>query len=204
MSKKTNQVYQFKVSLRGSKPSIWRRIIVPSTYTFFDLHVAIQSAMGWMDFHLHAFEFRLPNRGTIEISSEPADELHSFRYNQRNFSEDKAKISVHFDQLSKSCIYTYDFGDSWDHIVKLEKILPIVEGETYPTCTAGKMACPPEDCGGLYGYYMYMDALQDPKSEEYETAVEVLGEDFDAESFFPESVIFSDPKLAKKNRDFFM
>jgi len=91
-------------------------------------------------------------------------------------------------------IYEYDFGDSWRHTVKLEKILKAAIGEKYPKCIAGKRACPPEDCGGTDGYRNLIKILKNPENEEYEEMVEWTGGDYDPEEFDPQEIIFDDPE----------
>ena len=94
-------------------------------------------------------------------------------------------------------IYTYDFGDGWEHGIVLEKQLPADPGTTYPVCTDGKLACPPEDCGGIPGYYHLLDALADPQHPEHEEMRDWIGDDFDPQLFSVDSV---NQRLAPKRR----
>ena len=189
---KTNEVYQFKITLNDSKPTIWRRILVPSNYSFWDLHVAIQDSMGWADYHLHLFEIKDPATGIkVEIGiPDEDDEI----YERVILPDNKLKISKYFNENNCHARYEYDFGDSWVHTIKLEKILPASTGDKYPQCIAGKMACPPEDCGGMGGYYHLLSVVSDPQNEEYNDKIEWLGEDFIPERFDPKEVMFDDPK----------
>lgn len=190
--KNLHEVYQFKITLNNSKPLIWRRIIVPSTYSFWDLHVAIQDSMGWYDYHLHMFEIKNPGTSIkVEIGI-PDEEYEAF--DKIVLADHKEKISKYFNDTNSNARYEYDFGDSWIHTVKLEKILPAKIGEKYPKCIAGKMACPPEDCGGIGGYYHLLSVLSDNNSEEYTEMIEWLGGEFDPEIFDPEAVSFDDPQ----------
>jgi Plasmid pRiA4b ORF-3-like protein len=91
---------------------------------------------------------------------------------------------------NKETFYTYDFGDNWQVKVRLEKILPRIEGVDYPICTEGKRASVPEDSGGIGGYMYKLKVLNDPKHEDYEDTLEWLGEDFDPEYFDPKDVSF--------------
>lgn len=187
-----NEVYQYKISLNGSKPLIWRRIVVPSGYSFWDLHVAIQDAMGWIDYHLHLFEIKEPLTNTkVEIAI-PDEEDGLF--DRTILPERKEKISEYFNENNRKARYVYDFGDLWIHTIKLEKILPAKIGEKYPKCTAGKMACPPEDCGGIGGYYNMLEILSNPHDEEYDEMIEWLGGEFNPETFDPKDVWFDDPE----------
>lgn len=158
MSKKINKVYQFKITLSGSKPPIWRRILVPSNYSFWDLHVAIQDSMGLLDYHLHSFFLKDPiTNSKIEIGI-PNEEDEIF--DKKVFPDNKVKISKYFSMENSSADYEYDFGDSWIHKIKIEKIIDAAAGGQYPKCIAGKMACPPEDCGGIHGYYDFLAILR--------------------------------------------
>jgi len=189
-----DQVYQFKIALKGAKPPIWRRIQVPETYTFWDLHVAIQDAMGWRDYHLHEFEMTDPSTGS-EVSIGSPDE----EFGRGILPEQKQKINRYFSMDNRSAEYLYDFGDSWEHKIQLEKILPREKGVTYPVCIKGKRACPPEDCRGIWGYEDLLEILRDPDHEEHEEMLEWLSEDlwfdgaFDPEHFDTTEVRFSDP-----------
>jgi hypothetical protein len=190
------QLLQFKITLEGIAPPIWRRIQIPATYTFWDLHVAIQDAMGWDDCHLHQFVFHGEDESSFVYLGIPDDEamegetevLPGWRHGV-------------FDQLDRpgDCvIYEYDFGDGWEHSILLEAILPPVRGGRYPTCVAGERACPPEDCGGVHGYEHLLEALRDPKHEAHEELLAWVGESFDPEAFTPGRVKFHDPRRCLK------
>ncbi len=191
MKKKFSNVYQFKIQLVGIKPPIWRRIQVPETYNFWDLHVAIQDAMGWEDYHLHEFKIRNPKTGKIYYLTTPDEVIDTFDNNMLN--EKKERISKWFTMSNREGEYTYDFGDMWVHKIKLEKILPRDESTQYPVCIGGKRACPPEDCGGVYGYRELLAAISDPNHPYHAYLLEWLGGEFDPEHFDPKSVKFDDP-----------
>ena len=188
MKKKFDQVYQFKITLAGAKPPIWRRIQVPETYTFWDLHVAIQDAMGWEDCHLHEFKIVDPSTGSVVSIGIPDED-----FGEKILPEHRRKMAKYFSMKSRSAEYVYDFGDDWEHEIQLEKILPREKGTLYPVCIEGKIACPPEDCGGLWGYADILEALKDPDNEEAEELLDWVGEDFDPEHFDAAEVRFSDP-----------
>jgi hypothetical protein len=188
MKKKYAQVYQFKIALKGIKPPIWRRIQVPETYTFWDLHVAIQDAMGWDDYHLHGFELANPLTGLKQKIGIP-DEVFD-----RGFLPGwRQKIADYFSMANQSASYDYDFGDDWEHKIQLEKILPRDKGVMYPICIKGKRACPPEDCGGIWGYAELLEIIANPNHEEYEGMLRWLGGEFDPEHFDIKEVCFDDP-----------
>lgn len=188
MKKKFNQVYQFKIMVKDIKPPIWRRIQVPETYTFWDLHVAIQDAMGWLDYHLHEFEMVDPSSGLKVNIGIPDDD-----YGQEILPGWKQKIAEYFSMENLSADYTYDFGDNWVHKIQLEKILPREKDVNYSICIKGRRACPPEDCGGAWGYEDFLKIIKDPNHEEYERMLEWVGRGFDPEYFDVKDVHFDDP-----------
>ncbi|MGV8949364.1 MAG: plasmid pRiA4b ORF-3 family protein [Candidatus Paracaedibacter sp.] len=190
MDQKNKRVYQFKITLQGTKPPIWRRIQVPESYSFLDLHAAIQDAMGWEGHHLHQFEIMNPKYGEEDFIGSPDSLGFSGVKVHPGW---KVRISTYFASTAQA-IYEYDFGDAWRHKVTLEKVLPLEPGTTYPRCLAGKRACPPEDCGGVWGYEELLEIIKDPNHEEYEERMEWLSDDFDPEAFNPEAVMFHDPK----------
>jgi hypothetical protein len=156
MGKSFKHVYQFKISLKGIRPPIWRRIQVPDYYTFWDLHAVVQDAMGWLDLHLHAFVMMNPKKGIEDEIGIPDDD---FAGAERKIPAGwKKKISRYFTAENNIARYIYDFGDYWVHELKLEKILQRDKQKRYPICVAGRRACPPEDCGGPPGYE---DLLED-------------------------------------------
>lgn len=184
-------VYEFTITLRGIKPKIWRRIQVPENYSFWELHVAIQDAMGWADYHLHEFEIFDPKIAE-KVSIGIADENDFIGY--EIIPGEKAKISKYFLFPKIRALYEYDFGDGWEHEVVLERVLPAESGSIYPKCIAGKRACPPEDCGGIWGYEELLEIIKNPNNPEYEEQIEWLGGNFNPEHFRPEDVHFDNPR----------
>lgn len=195
--KKYERVYQFKIALKGLRPPIWRRIQVPETYSFWDLHVAIQDAMGWEDYHLHQFIVIDPSTDMKVEIGVPAEDF-DVAFDTELLPEWKQKIAEWFSMENSVAEYIYDFGDNWEHKVKLEKILPKEADATYPRCIGGKRACPPEDCGGVWGYEEMLDIVVDKTHEEYEETVEWLGDDFDPDHFDVDEVTFADPAKRRK------
>ena len=163
-------VVSLKVTLRGTKPPIWRRLLVPGAMTLGALHEAIQAAMGWQGGHLHVFDIDGRQYGDRRTVDDVADE------NRLTLSGVLKSGVTRFG-------YIYDFGDDWDHTVAIEKIQPAIDGQTYPACVAGKRNCPPEDCGGVWGYEELLQILADPAHPERAERLEWLGEDFDPEDF---------------------
>ena len=191
-----SRTFRFKVVLREIEPSIWRQIEVPSYYTFWDLHVAIQDSMGWKDSHLHSFELKDDSTGqSFEIGIPES----SFEDDDDILPDWEYRIEDYFSIKNRNAVYVYDFGDYWVHDVILEKVLDRSAGVKYPKCTDGKRACPPEDCGGVGGYFELLEAIRNPGSEEFKEMFEWLGKVYDPEGFDPKDVRFSDPQRRLKN-----
>ena len=195
MRKSFAKIYQFKISLKGIKPSIWRRIHVPDIYSFWDLHVAIQDAMGWQDCHLHDFSIRNPRTNVKERIGIP-DEDDEFELNILQGWE--LLIADYFSTKNNTATYVYDYGDNWEHTVKFEKILPRAKETKYPRCTDGERACPPEDCGGIHGYVEFLETIMNPGHDQYENMLHWAGMDFEPERFAPNNVHFDNPKKRLK------
>jgi hypothetical protein len=208
MSKKVNElVYQFHIKLLGIELMIWRRIQVPAKFSFWDLHVAIQDAMGWLDYHLHVYRVRQKyKRRFLEIGI-PQDE-----YDEEVVIPGwEASISDYFTDLGQVIEYEYDFGDEWEHELLFEGILLKEKDVSYPRCIDGARACPPEDCGGISGYEQLLEIIGTPHHPEYEEHIEWLkGHDknyypYNPEQFSLENIKFDNPKkrwnLAFKDTD---
>jgi len=166
---------QLKITLCRSKPPIWRRIVVPADMTLDQLHLVIQNAMGWLDCHLHQFKaggryYGVPEPEFDDYGVEPLDEA------EYTLADLAPKPKQKF-------IYEYDFGDSWEHVVLVEKVLPPDPAFKHPVCLAGANRCPPEDCGGIPGYYDLLAILADPNHEEHEQMKEWVGGEWDTSRF---------------------
>jgi hypothetical protein len=170
-SNKEQTVYQLKVTIRGSKPPIWRRIEVTSDTTLTKLHQILQIAFGWTNSHLHQF---VVNNKHYAPSGFGLD--HTVNEQRVKLEGLGLQPKIHFG-------YDYDFGDNWEHDILVEKILPVEAGGRYPRVIAGKLSGPPEDCGGIWGYYDLLETIKDPKNPDYEDMREWLGGDFDPEAF---------------------
>jgi hypothetical protein len=164
-------VYQLKITLRDTKPPIWRRVQVKDC-TLAKLHAILQAVMGWDGYHLHAFEV-----GGQQYSEPDPDGM------METEDERKVKVSQVVDGGIKKFAYTYDFGDNWEHAIQVEQVLAAEPGVRYPRCVAGKRACPPEDCGGAWGYQEFLEAVRDPKHEQHAEMREWVGGEFDPERF---------------------
>lgn len=167
----TAKVYQLKITLVDAEPAVWRRVLVPADYTLDRLHAVIQAAMGWEDFHLHAFTIdgRGYGVGDDEWGTDAEDET--------------AYQLAQVLGPRKRFVYEYDFGDSWRHELKVEKTLAAEAGRSYPACLEGAGACPPEDSGGVWGYAAKLAVLADPEDEEHAGVLEWMGEGWDPQAF---------------------
>jgi hypothetical protein len=192
-TKPFSHVYQLKIALKGIEPLIWRRIQVPDSYTFWDLHCAITDAFGWLDYHLHQFTIHNPKGGNGEYIGLPNEDR--FEDEVKVLPGWKHKISHYFSMEHPECDYAYDFGDDWHHAVVLEGILPKEADAIYPRCIVGGNACPPEDCGGDGGYQNFLEAIADPQAEEHESMLEWVGGWFDPAWFDLSLIIFENPDV---------
>jgi len=178
---KLQEIYQIKVTLLGTDPPIWRRLLVPADLTLEQLHHVLQLAMGWEGCHMHEFRIGPQRFGTPTPMEKAFGGL-------RTASERTARLYNMLDRAGIKAVYTYDFGDSWEHQVVVEKRLAPEPGGGYPACLAGERNGPPEDCGGIYGFYNLLEAIRDPKHERHKELLEWLGNDFDPEAFSVEEV----------------
>jgi hypothetical protein len=167
-------IYQLKVVLNDIKPEIWRRLLVPATVTLPRLHDILQVSMGWMDSHLHQFivgrtRYLLPDPdANLPLAGEQ--------------DERRVRLDSLLKKAGQKLIYEYDFGDGWEHAILLEGVLDPVAGETYPRCLKAVRACPPEDCGGPFGYMDLLQILSDPKHPDPNEMRQWIGDDFDPEA----------------------
>jgi hypothetical protein len=157
---------QLKITLQGVRPPVWRRLVVPMSLTLGELHQVFQTAMGWTDSHLHAFDIGGATFGDLED------------LDGSGIDESRARLSRAIGKVSKFR-YEYDFGDGWVHDVAIER----TDGDAaVPRCLAGRRACPPEDCGGPGGYDHLLKVLADPAHEEHTELAEWVGA-FDPAAF---------------------
>ncbi len=182
-------VLQFKIWLMGTKPAVWRRIRVPDYYTFYDLHVAIQDAMGWMDCHLHDFVIRPKSRANLGVRIESPFALEEIEDPAPILTTEVA-VSDIIQEAGDQMIYTYDYGDGWQHEIVFEGTFARQKGKRYPSCMAGELACPHEDCGGIPGYYDCIKALK--KKDNSEGRLDWLGR-WRPDRFDPAKVKFWSP-----------
>lgn len=176
----TSRVFQLKVTLKGTKPPIWRRVLVESSATLDQLHEVIQAAFGWWNYHLYEFEvgrsrYGVPDPDGFDVGP-PTRDAHETRLDQ-------------VGGVGSSIAYTYDFGDNWEHTIIVEKVLDTSPVVSLPACTGGRRAGPPEDCGGVWGYEALLAILADPShplhAERAEWASAWGGAGLDPDAFDP-------------------
>jgi hypothetical protein len=173
MATSLRKTYQLKISLKGAKPPIWRRLLIADSVSLPQLHQAIQIAMGWTDSHLHQF---VVGRERYGVPDQDFDDMDTV-------DERRVKLAQIMTGEKDSILYEYDFGDGWEHKITLEKILPFDPKAVLPRCVTGKGACPPEDVGGIWGYAEFLKAIGDPSHPEHESYVEWVGGEFDPQLF---------------------
>ena len=185
-------VLQFKMTLQEIEPAIWRRIQLVDTCSFWDIHVDIQDAMGWTDSHLHYFDVLDPTTNNQQLIGIPCDDvvdddtLPGWEYFVKNYIKKN-------DHL----IYLYDFGDSWFHTIEFEGVHQ-ARNTNYPICLDGENACPPEDVGGVPGYYEFVKIMRDKKHKEYQSMLTWYGKQYDPTEFDSKQVEFHNPKIRWK------
>ncbi|QDU93716.1 plasmid pRiA4b ORF-3 family protein [Lignipirellula cremea] len=180
---KPDVLYQFKITLLGAKPPIWRRIQVQDC-TFDKLHEYIQTAMGWTNSHLHQFEIKGERYGDPELLDDDFDHFDGIDSTTTMLSRILPETGQRF-----AFKYKYDFGDGWEHEVLYEGCPPLEKDKKYPLCLEGERSCPPEDVGGMGGYYEFLAVIADPEHEDHERLLRWAGT-FDPDAF--------DPKQATK------
>lgn len=171
-----SQIYQIKITLDHLKPAVWRRVEAPDNFTLGDLHDVVQCAMGWYDAHLHEFDV------DGQQYMPPHDNV-GFDFDEEVQDEDSVILADVIKKKGQKFKYTYDFGDSWEHTLLVEKILPVKPDTFYPVCTAGARACPPEDVGGLFGFVDFVASMQNPDDPDHDSLLEWYGGQFDPLAF---------------------
>jgi hypothetical protein len=166
-------IYQLRVELKYLRPAIWRRLVVPGSIKLSTLHAVLQTAMGWEGGHLHEFIIGESHYGMADPGG--WDPMPVQR-------EDRAMLASALGAL-KTFTYLYDFGDGWEHKIKVERILPPDPQLHLPFCVVGANACPPDDVGGVPGYLDFLDAIRDPNHEDHEDMLEWCGGTFDPTAF---------------------
>ena len=184
MAEEEPQIYLLRIALNYIKPPIWRKVEVPSNFTFYQLHQVIQAAMnGWMDYHLHDFEFKIGR-----FNARIGNTHNEFDEDDDLIDENETLISEYLPNYNIT--YVYDFGDNWNHTIRLQKVLEPKKGQIYPRIVGGKRACPPEDCGSVPGYEDLCEKLAGPDCPEKKELQEWLDGPYDPEKFDIKEVEF--------------
>jgi hypothetical protein len=171
-------IHRLKVTLRHVKPPVWRRIEVSSDVKLSKLAAILEAGMGWLGGHLHAFE-----QGDVRYEVPDAEWGADVWFGRRVADERKARLGDVLPTIKSRMRWEYDFGDGWEHDVLVEAIERPTAGRRYPVCLTGRRACPPEDCGGPWGYDDMLTAMRDPLHENHAFVVDWLPVDFDPEQF---------------------
>jgi len=183
-------IARLKITLRDVEPKVIRQIEVPVDLRLDRLHQVVQAAMGWTNSHLHEFRAGRSTWGTSGMGGPIGDSFHS---------EKGATLQDLLDAGGgKAFHYIYDFGDDWDHEVRVERITEAEPGATYPRLLKAERRCPPEDVGGPWGYAHFLKAMADPAHEEHEELLEWHGAPFDPQDAEPERIARDFAKLAKR------
>jgi hypothetical protein len=169
---------QIKVSLAEIRPSVWRRLIVPATWHLGELHLAIQAAFNWWNYHLH--EFRI---GGLRYGDPDILEEGSFEDDARVFDEREVRLRDFSREDGISFSYIYDLGDNWVHTVEIEKHVSLDVAPRIAACVAGERARPPEDVGGVSGYQNFLAIMADPTDDEHIDTKRWCGGHFDRDWF---------------------
>ena len=177
------KMYQLKIELPPIDPPIWRRLLVRGDMNLGLLHAVIQVSMGWTNSHLHQFFIGNKRYANPRFDRDIASDEEPDR------NESKATLMTVAPLAKARFVYEYDFGDSWQHLVTVEKILePDASFQGFAKCLDGRRACPPEDCGGAWGYEDLLKIIKSPKHKEHKSMMEWLGGEFDAEAFDIEKI----------------
>ncbi len=157
----------FRIQLANiTQPPVWRKVTVPANFSFARFHMVIQRAFGWYNYHLYQFSEK--GYGSDVFIGEPSPD-----YVDEVKDSSKIKLSKVFTKKGRKYIYIYDFGDDWKHIITLEETT--ASHEENADCIDGKGACPPEDCGGTWGYRELKETMADPQPPEHTSMREWLG-----------------------------
>jgi Plasmid pRiA4b ORF-3-like protein len=175
-------ILRFRIELEETDPVVWREIEVPGDYTFWDLHVAIQDAMGWQDYHLHRFTMPHPRSKKEQIFG-----IHNLHQDCDDPPSWAHQIASMFTTTNTKARYEYDFGDDWRHAITLLGIVKRDFKLQYPRCTGGERACPPEDCGGVHGFAEIVAGTIDKETRAW------LPRGYNVTRFDPKTVVFNDP-----------
>ena len=173
---KVIEAIRIKLSLDKSDPLIWRELLVPRDISFYKLHHTFQIAMGWTNSHLFEFKIEGYRIGEIFENIEELDDGHIINAKETTLVSLVDKQGEHFK-------YEYDFGDGWNHTIILEKYESLEPKRQLPFCVSGALKCPPEDCGGIPGFYNFLSVISNKRHPEHRETKEWAGGKFDPTEF---------------------
>jgi hypothetical protein len=169
---------QVRIEIAGISPPIWRRLIVPLSWNLHQLHLAIQAAFNWWNYHLHEFQIGGLRYGDLGVEDDGWSNL-----DPRLFDEREVRLADFSNETGIVFGYRYDFGDCWDHVVEIETKLVLPVSPKHATCVSGARARPPEDVGGKSGYENFLGIISDPEDPEYHEMLTWCGGHFSPEWF---------------------
>ncbi len=186
MDKNPNELrYRMRVSLMGMESSIWRQIETPGSLTLGDFHVVLQVVMGWHDVHLHSFTV---GKGRSARTYSQVQNVLLDIYDSGDLDEESVILAEILPRKGSWFTYLYDYGDSWEHEIRVEKRWHERGTALTIRCLDGRGACPPEDSGGVWGYQDKLEMLANPKAPDTDGIREWMGEGFDPEAFSVDQV----------------
>lgn len=181
-----------RIELQDIEPLIWRRVTVRTSMNLKAIHSVIQAAMGWLDYHLWEFTANESRYGTL-IPNDPD-------WNGRIKNAAVTKLSALLTTGVMEISYTYDMGDNWQHRIIVEKLTPAEPGTPYPRFLGGERRCPPEDCGGLPGYYDFLDNIASKQSKKRNGALAWYGRPYDPDNIDEQQIVIALKRIAGRRR----
>lgn len=187
----SESVARIRIALNDIEPEIWRRVAVPLDFNLKGLHDVIQAVMAWQDCHL--FEFTVG----AKVYGLPDSE---WDYRRKSYKAKLAKLATFVAQGVGDFCYVYDMGDNWEHSITIEAIEPVDATQKYPRFIDGARRAPPEDVGGVPGYYEFIDAISKPRHREHKRMLEWYGRPYDPDDIDALSIRRRLGDIAKRRR----
>jgi len=193
--KTKNKIYQFRIDIKGAKPPIWRRVQVEKNITFHQLHAVVQNVFNWLNYHLHEFEINEKVR-LVDMNHDSYEDMSDMPTflgipQPKEYNEHDIKLNKYIKRVGDIVKYNYDFGDDWEHSIKLEKILDLDLKKQYPMLITGKKVAPFEDCGGIWDWSNLCKIMEGKKVDIDKEYIEELLEyhsKFDPSDFGKEDI----------------
>jgi Plasmid pRiA4b ORF-3-like protein len=182
-SSTNNSIAKLRVELEGIKPLIWRRVAVPTSMKLNALHNVVQTAMGWRDRHLWMLTAGDRNYGILI----PGDDDWNARINDA----ETTTLAMILSGGLKEFGYVYDFGDNWEHRIIVENVKPTEQQASYPEFLGGERRCPPEDCGGIPGYYGFLDKVTAKQGKKRKAALDWYGGPYDPDDIDEQQIVMN-------------